>query len=56
MTVRMLLYRAGFWRFMAWFFGTVSRSLEALHDRIHDERVVAWRCEMCEDRWQETWE
>lgn len=44
---RIALWR---WRFLAWFFGGITRRLEAFHERLHPERVVAYRCRMCEDR------
>lgn len=52
----LFLYRIGWWRFMAWFFGAITNGLERLHDRFHPERVEAYECGMCEDRWSEMWD
>ena len=38
------------WRLLAAFFGAITRRLVAFHERLHPEYVIAYRCEMCEDR------
>jgi hypothetical protein len=56
MSYHLWTIRLRWWRLLAWFFGTIASTIERFHEGWHPERVIAYRCDMCEVREGGWWE